>query len=297
MNTARLACVDPPRPGRGLWWALGLSLLLHGLLLALHFKFPEGARAMREKALDIVLVNARSARKPHDAQALAQANLDGGGNVEENRRAKTPLPHTQRETVGEELQQMQRRAQQLEAAQRKLLAQAKSPQTVADTRPQATQPAPAPTLSGLDLAESARAMARLEGEIAKSTDEYARRPRKKFVGARTEEYSLAAYRDAWKQKIERIGTLNYPDEARGKMYGSVVIFVELNANDGSLYAAEIARSSGYKVLDQAALRILRMAAPFGAIPQQAMGANTVLSFARTWHFTQGDAFNTASAGR
>ena len=104
---------------------------------------------------------------------------------------------------------------------------------------------------------------------------------------------LAAYLDAWKQKIERIGTLNYPEEARGMLYGAVVLFVELRAEDGSLYNAEISKSSGHKVLDQAALRILRMSAPFGPIPPQGLGGATVLSFARTWYFTQGDALNTA----
>ena len=105
---------------------------------------------------------------------------------------------------------------------------------------------------------------------------------------------MTAYLDAWKQKIERIGTLNYPPEARGKLYGAVVIFVELRAEDGSLYNAEISRSSGHKILDQAALRILKMSAPFGPIPQRALGRATVLSFARTWYFTQGDALNTAN---
>jgi protein TonB len=174
------------------------------------------------------------------------------------------------------------------------MTQAKSLRNVAAAKTASEQPSPVPSVSGLDLAESARAMARLEGEISKTADEYSKRPRKKFVGARTEEYGLAAYLDGWKQKIERIGTLNYPAEARGKLYGAVVIFVELRAEDGSLYNAEISRSSGHKVLDQAALRILRMSAPFGAIPQQALGGATVLSFARTWYFTQGDALNTAT---
>lgn len=280
---------------RRLWIALGISLLFHGLLLTLHFQFPDASQAMREKAMDIILVNAKSARKPHDAQALAQANLDGGGNVDENRRAKTPLPPTHQQTEGDAIQQMQRRVQELETAQQRLLTQAKSLRNIASAQMASEQPSPVvPSVSGLDLAESARAMARLEGEISKTTDEYNKRPRKKFVGARTEEYSLAAYLDGWKQKIERIGTLNYPDQARGKLYGAVVIFVELRAEDGSLYSAEISRSSGHKILDQAALRILRMSAPFGAIPQQALGGATVLSFARTWYFTQGDALNTAS---
>ncbi len=279
---------------RRLWIAIGISVLFHALLLALHFQFPDTSKAFREKAMDIILVNAKSARKPADAQALAQSSLDGGGNTDENRRAKTPLPPTQQQTEGDAIQQMQRRVQELETAQQKLLTQARSLRNVAAANTATEQPSPAPSVSGLDLAESARAMARLEGEIAKTADEYSKRPRKKFVGARTEEYALAAYLDAWKQKIERVGTLNYPEEARGKLYGAVVIFVELSAEDGSLYNAEISRSSGHKVLDQAALRILRMSAPFGAIPKQGLGGASVLSFARTWYFTQGDALNTAA---
>lgn len=283
------------RQDRWLWIAIGVSLAFHALLLAVQFKFPDASKAFREKAMDIILVNAKSASKPADAQALAQSSLDGGGNTDENRRAKTPLPPTQQQTEGDAVQRMQRRVQELETAQQKLLAQAKSLRNVAAANTATEQPSPAPSLSGLDLAESARAMARLEGEIAKTADEYSKRPRKKFVGARTEEYALAAYLDAWKQKIERVGTLNYPEEARGKLYGAVVIFVELSAEDGSLYNAEISKSSGHKVLDQAALRILRMSAPFGAIPKQGLGGATVLSFARTWYFTQGDSLNTAAA--
>ena len=293
-KAAKLRKTPAVKQDRRLWIALGVSLLIHVVLLALEFKFPDASKAFREKAMDIILVNAKSARKPTDAQALAQANLDGGGNTDENRRAKTPLPPTHQKSEGDAVQQMQRRVQELETAQQKLMTQAKSLRNVAAAKTASEQPSPVLSVSGLDLAESARAMARLEGEISKTADEYSKRPRKKFVGARTEEYGLAAYLDGWKQKIERIGTLNYPAEARGKLYGAVVIFVELRAEDGSLYNAEISRSSGHKVLDQAALRILRMSAPFGAIPQQALGGATVLSFARTWYFTQGDALNTAN---
>jgi len=277
---------------RRLWTAIGISIAIHSLLLALHFKFPEASNRLQEKAMDIILVNAKSAAKPNAPQALAQANLDGGGNTDEDRRAKTPLPPTQRQVSGNDLEQMQRRVRELEARQQTILTQTKSVRTAALAQSSQNQPQPTP-VSGLDLAESARAMARLEGEISKSLDEYSKRPRKKFLGARTEEYVLAPYLDAWKQKIERIGTLNYPDAARGKIYGSVVIYVELRADDGSLYNAEISRSSGHKVLDNAALRILQMAAPFGPIPREALGGATILSFARTWQFTQGDAFNTA----
>lgn len=285
-----------PRGVSPLARALLVSFVVHVFLLfGLSFVFPDAGKVIREKALDIILVNAKSSRKPSDAQALAQASLDGGGNTDENRRAKTPLPVTSRDAPGEDLQQMQRRVRELEAMQQRMLTQAKNLRNVASAKTVDEQPKPVTAVSGLDLAESARAMARLEGEISRETEEYNRRPRKKFVGARAEEYGLAVYLDAWRNKIERIGTLNYPEAARGKLYGNVVLYVELKAEDGSIYNAEISRSSGHKILDQAALSILRMSAPFGPIPQQALGGASVLSFARTWYFTQGDSLSTAAA--
>jgi protein TonB len=287
--------VRAAKQDRRLWLAIGISVLFHALLLFLNFQFPDASKAFREKAMDIILVNAKSAHKPQDAQALAQSHLDGGGNTDEDRRAKTPLPPSPQKNDGDAIQQMQRRVQELETAQQRLLTQAKSLRNIAAANTASEQPTPtAPIVSGLDLAESARAMARLEAEISKNVDEYNKRPRKKIIGARATEYALATYLDAWKQKIERIGTLNYPPEARGKLYGAVVIYVELRAEDGSIYNAEIKTSSGHKILDQAALRILKMSAPFGAIPQQGLGGATVLSFARTWYFMQGDALNTAA---
>ena len=232
--------VQPWQPfahdNRRLWLAIAISLAAHGLLLTLHFSFPDASKAMREKALDIVLVNAKSAKKPTDAQALAQANLDGGGNTDENRRVKTPLPTTNQQTTGNDIERMQRRIRELDAAQQKMLSEAKSARAVAAARNAAEQPTPSPNSSGLDLAESARAMARLEGEISKSVDEYNKRPRKKFVGARTEEYRFAQYIEDWRQKVERIGTLNYPEAARGKLYGSLVLTVS-NKN-GSVAARQ-----------------------------------------------------------
>ena len=278
---ATLPAVSP------LAWGIGISVFFHGALLTLHFQFPDASNAMREKALDIILVNAKSARKPQDAQALAQANLDGGGNTDENRRAKTPLPATQQHAVGADIQQMQRRVQELEAAQQRMLTQAKNLRSVAESQNTSEQPTPAPNVSGLDLAESARAMARLEGEISKSTDEYSKRPRKKFIGARAEEYRFAQYIEDWRQKIERIGTLNYPAAARGKMYGSLLLTVSINA-DGTVTRIDINRSSGYKVLDESARRIVQMASPYAAFPPDIRRDTDVIEITRTWYFTQGD---------
>jgi len=255
--------------------------------MTLHFSFPDASKAMRDKALDIILVNARSERKPSEAQALAQANLEGGGNTDENRRIKTPLPPKPQQVKGSEIERMQRRVQEIQVAQQKMLTEAKTARAVVAARNAAEQPTPVTSLSGLDLAESARAMARLEGEINKSIDDYNKRPRTKFIGARTKEYRFAQYIESWRQKVERIGTLNYPEEARGKLYGSLVLTASIN-HDGSLNRVDINRSSGYKVLDEAAKRIVRMAAPYADFPPDIRRDTDILEITRTWYFTQGD---------
>lgn len=277
----RLSAVSPLALG------IGVSVFLHAVLLTLNFQFPDASKAMREKALDIILVNAKSASRPHEAQALAQANLDGGGNTDEKRRAKTPLPSTRNQMVGADIQQMQRRVQELEAMQQKMLTQAKSLARVASSQMASEQPSPVPNISGLDLAESARAMARLEGEISKNTDEYNKRPRKKFIGARTEEYRFAQYIEGWREKVQRIGTLNYPAAARGKLYGSLLLTVSIKA-DGSVARIDINRSSGHKILDDAARRIVQMGSPYADFPPDIRRDTDIIEITRTWYFTQGD---------
>ena len=287
MSVATLSW-QPVVPGnRRLFLAIGISLAAHALLMTLHFSFPDASKAMREKALDIILVNAKSAKKPTDPQALAQANLDGGGNTDENRRIATPLPPTQQKTTGTEIEQMQRRVREIEVQQQKMLTQAKTARAVAVARNAVDQPLAVASASGVDLAESARAMARLEGEINKNVDEYNKRPRKKFIGARTEEYRFAQYIENWRQKVERIGTLNYPAAARGKLYGSLVLTVSIG-HDGSLNRVDINRSSGYPVLDDAARRIVRMASPYSPFPPDIRRDTDILEITRTWYFTQGD---------
>lgn len=267
--------------------ALTASFILHALLLATHFSFPEHSKSMRDKALDVILVNSRSANRPKDAQALAQTNLDGGGNTDENRRAKTPLPPTQQQTAGADIEQMKRRVQELEARQQAMLTQAKNQRSIASAEPRDEQLKPSTTLSGLDLAESARAMARLEGEISKSVEDYNKRPRKKFLGARAEEYRFAQYIEDWRQKVERIGTLNYPEAARGKLYGTLILTVSINS-DGQLGRIDINRSSGHKLLDDAARRIVQMASPYAAFPPDIRRDTDIIEITRTWYFTQGD---------
>jgi protein TonB len=277
--------MDPSR--RGFTLALIASLAFHAILLSIHFKLPDRLERVTRETLEVVLVNAKSARKPDKAQARAQANLDGGGNTDENRRAKTPLPPSRQEQPGDSLMEAQRRVQELEAQQQKLLAQAKSKKAVqAEARRSEVQPEQA-SVRGADLAQSALAIARMEAQIERQIEEYNKRPRKKFIGARTEEYVAAQYLEDWRQKVERIGNLNYPEAAKGKLYGNLLLYVEIKA-DGSLERVEVQRSSGHKILDEAALRIVRMAAPYGSFSSELKRQTDIVAFARTWVFTRSD---------
>lgn len=271
---------------------IALSILIHAFVLAINFA-PDlkPKQKAKDQPLEVVLVNARSKQKPVDPQALAQANLDGGGNTDQNRRAKTPLPASRRDKAGDQLVETQRRVQEMEAQQQKLLAELKAKAELRPEERRLEQPDPSPqplqALSGADLAARAMAMARMEAEIARDVDDYNKRPRKKFVGARTQEYRFAQYIEDWRQKVERIGNLNYPPAARGKLYGNLTLTVEIRA-DGEIEKIDLNRSSGQKVLDDAAIRIVRMAAPYAAFPPDIRREFEILSITRTWSFTQGD---------
>lgn len=276
--------LDPATNGFTL--ALSFSLLVHALLLSVHFSFPNAFRRSAETQLDVVLVNAKHKRKPVDAQAKAQANLDGGGNTDENRIAKTPLPASEQVRPGDALMETQRRVQALETQQQKLLALAKSKVTT-QAAPSKAEPQPDQPTNGADLAQNALAIARMEAQIDRDVEEYNRRPRKIFIGARTEEAVDAQYLEDWRTKVERIGNLNYPEEAKGKLYGSLQLYVEIG-KDGKLESVEVRRSSGYKILDQAAVRVVRMAAPYASFPAALKAKTDVIGFARTWVFTKSD---------
>ncbi len=281
-----LADMDPPQ--RNLTLALGVSILLHAVVLSVHFKLPQALGRATEQALDVILVNSKSAKKPSDAQARAQANLDGGGNTDENRRAATPLPPTRASAEGSELVEKRQRVARMEAEQKQILTRLQSERSVAaDKRRNEPVPTVPPNISGLDLAGSALAAVRLEGQIARNVEEYNKRPRRAFIGARTTEYRFAQYVEDWRQKIERIGNLNYPESARGKLYGSLVISVVINS-DGELQSVVIDRPSGHKVLDDAARRIVQLAAPYSPFPPAIKRDTDIIEITRTWTFTNAD---------
>ena len=139
-----------------------------------------------------------------------------------------------------------------------------------------------------DLPESRLEVARLEAEIAREWQAYQELPKRKFVGARTQSVVYAEYVDQWRQKIERVGTANFPDEARQREeFGSVLVTVAIKA-DGTVERVEIDRSSGSRVLDAAVERIVMLASPFKAFPANVRRETDILHITRTWAFTRSD---------
>lgn len=161
----------------------------------------------------------------------------------------------------------------------------------------ARRPAPSPRTppvqapSADTLVSRSLAMASLSAEIDQKLVAYARRPRQKWITARTRESKYAAYMEAWRLKVERVGNLNYPDEARRRrLSGSLLLDVGLNS-DGSIHSITLRRSSGYKVLDDAAIRIVKLAAPFAKFPKDIAAETDILHIERTWRFLSNDSFS------
>ncbi|HKQ31406.1 MAG TPA: energy transducer TonB, partial [Burkholderiales bacterium] len=156
-----------------------------------------------------------------------------------------------------------------------------------DAKPVKKDERDTPLQLGLMSSEDLRSeRARLNAEISRSWQEYQQRPRRKFLNARTQEYRYAAYMEAWRAKVERIGNLNYPDEAkRRQITGSLVLDVVLH-NDGSVKEVAVIRPSGHKLLDDAAVRIVKLASPFAAFPPEIRTETDELSITRTWKFNE-----------
>jgi protein TonB len=255
-----------------------------------HFK-PFQSKKTDDKgpALEVALVNAKTVAKPTKADVLAQANLDGGGNTDENRRAKTPLPVLPKPAAEQQIAVATQRVEDLEEKARELLTALKSmPMPQPQQAPtEANEKANLPTAN--ELMQRTFESMRLEAQIAKDMDAYQKRPKRRFVGARAEEYRFARYVEDWRLKIERVGNMNYPEAARQqKLYGSLLLSVSIRS-DGVLENVEVVRSSGNRILDAAAVKIVQMSGPFAPFPPDIKRDTDVLAITRTWTFTKADA--------
>jgi protein TonB len=262
--------------------ALTVSIGLHITILAIRFVDPELLRVRSsDPTLDIILVNAKSETRPGKPEALAQANLDGGGSSERGRRS-SPLPNTFEMRDGDALQEARKSVQQLEEEQKRLLAALKdSLQLRPSPRKEMISDAQQP--GALDE-ETKQRLARSQAEIAKQISDYQKRPRKHHYMPSTSEYRYARYFEDWRARVEKIGNENYPPEARGRYYGSLRMTVAIR-KDGSVIDTILEKSSGSPVLDRAARRIVMQAAPYPPFPPDIAKDTDILEITRTWIFT------------
>ena len=282
--------------------AVGCSLLAHGLLLGVHFAAPEAFRLRpADPGLVVILVNAKHDTKPVQAQALAQANLDGGGNAEEGR-TKSPIPDLRRSDDGDSVRAAQRKITELEDRQRKLLSQLSNRSTFAtpltsDLEKLKEVPQP----EAADILESSKALALREAEISKSVEQYNQRPKKTQITPSTREVGYAMYYKSLQDRVEKTGTLDFPQKNGSKLYGELVIYIPVY-QDGTIYERDggprVERSSGNPALDQASLRIVRRAAPFGKFPpnMRSTDKDDVWEIITRFKFTREDALQTETRG-
>jgi len=270
-----------------MYLSMGLSVALHVFALfgiALVMPDPRSVASLMQP-LQVVLVNSKSKSRPTKADALAQANLDGGGNTADDRQAKTPLP-TIRDDQQFTPERRSKRVAELEEESRRMLTRLNSDHTV--VIPEIKKQQVDASSSGDDLVQRSLEIARLEAQINKNWDAYQKLPRRKFIGARTQEYRFAQYIEDWRVKVERIGNLNYPEQARRQhLYGRLQLSVSIRA-DGSVESMEVSKSSGQRILDAAAMRIVKLAAPYAPLPANIIKDTDILTITRTWTFTSSD---------
>lgn len=271
---------------------MAVSLLLHlTLLFGVAFQFPQPNFDKITTSLEVVLVNNKTHIQPSKTELLAQDNLDGGGNTDDDRRAKTPFPVLPKNKPLTDDRTTQQKIKQLELEAQELM-------TVLDNTQQIQQPSAQNnetekkliTMDAADLLQRSLDIARLSAQIDQDHDNYQKRPKRKFVGARTREYRFARYVEDWRIKVERIGNLNYPEAARkGKLYGNLQLTVSIRS-DGSLESIEINRSSGEKILDEASINIVKLSGQggFAPFPPNISEDTDILHITRTWVFAPSD---------
>lgn len=283
-----------PPAGAG-WWrdplAVGVaaSLLLHALLLAMRFAPPVPVKfSPSDSRIEVVLLNAKSDKRPVQAEVRAQVDQEGGGDREHGR-ARSPLPAELRMSDGVDLRQQRRRIQELEEQQRKLLALARGPQAYVD---QERRSEAAPRAPGADQQDVDKVIARLQAQIDRQISDYNKRPRRLTYGVNAVGVSYARYVEEWAARIERIGTERYPPEARGRIYDSMIITVEIDRH-GNVVDVVVNKKSRHEVLNRAVRSIVYAGAPYDRFPPEMAREGDILQIVRTWTFTN-DALATES---
>jgi protein TonB len=261
-----------------------LSLLVHaGVILGVGFAVKGGAPLV--PTLDVIFSQTSTPLTPEQADFLAQANQQGGGDHDKAQRPRD----SQAGFVPQQQSGLAATPQQRQDAaappppQTRVVSSRHGEDAVAQAQPQPIPERPEPNAAMTAREQRDAEMARLAAEVHLRSEHYAKRPNRKFVSASTKEYAYANYLRAWVDRAERVGNLNYPDDARRRrLAGKVVISVGVR-RDGSVESSQVLRSSGVPVLDDAALRIIALAQPFPPLPKSEDDID-ILQVTRTWQF-------------
>ena len=274
-------------------WALLASTALHGALLTVRFVDPERLnRAFRDTPLEVILVNARSTEAPVKAQAIAQARLAGGGELEKGR-ATSPLPMAATVQLGDAADDARRRIDRLQQEQQQLLTQIR--------REVAMLPPPDPRHDSgnpqqREQDERRKQLLRLLAEIEKRVNDENARPKKRYISPATREEVYAMYYDALRRRIEERGTRDFPESGGKKLYGELTMNVTVDAS-GRVVEAEIVRPSRSRRLDQQAVAIVQAAAPFGSFSAAMRGQADQIVVTSRFRFTREDGLETSLSAR
>lgn len=264
-----------------LWVGLAISLFIHAGVLALRFAAPRIPHPPAQ-SLEVILVNARTETAPAKADARAQANVEGGGDAEKGM-AQSPLPQSGDAPNAIVLDAMRKRQAELETEQQQLLTQLMARNQVNPAR-QTGAPVPDAATPGRDEQDQDSVMQNAQvAALSARVQAYNKRPRRSFVAPSAEASRYAQYLDSWRSRVEAIGTQYYPEEARGRVYGALRMTVYVRA-DGTVADVEIDDPSPQAVLNQAARRIVQLAAPFPPFPPEIARDTDVLAITRTWNF-------------
>jgi protein TonB len=272
--------------------ALLAALAFHAfLILGVTFDIHRDRPPAAERTLDITLVQPKPKPKPVDEpDFLAQQTQEGGGEETRRERQTSPLGNPDATPIPKPALEMERSgAPQPEVKpQPEVIVAREAPRQQPTSPPKPTVEAPPRTQLSQLLASTQQEIDRLTAELDRRSLSASRQDRRKAINASTQEYKYAAYLEAWRSKVERIGNLNYPDEAkRRKLYGNLLMHVSVRA-DGSVEQVRVVRSSGHKLLDDAAVRIVRLAAPYAPFPPEIREEVDVLDITRTWQFLDGN---------
>ena len=238
-------------------WALGGSVAVHAVLLTVRFVDPENFnRVFKDTPLEVILVNARSNDQPDKAQAIAQFNLQGGGELLKGR-ATSFLPPSALTAAGDAAEDAERKVEAMHEQQTLLLAQIR--QQLLAMPP--ADPKQAQNAQQIAREERRRQLLKLLAEIERRINEENARPKKRYINPATREEVYAVYYDSMRRRIEDKGTENFPQLAGNKLYGELTMLLTVN-HDGKILTTEIVQSSGNIALDRRAKAIAKSAGPF-----------------------------------